>query len=144
MKHKDVIFGLEKVEATPMRNGGSGVGLYNPHTSTFYLTTTLSTGYAECTIGFGYLGAACNPLVGRWTTGDELGAGSAQTVATGVQRVDVIPTVVDQIDLTEVTYDLGCPASVTDLDADSTGRLNKNAVDLAMESLSLARASMLD
>jgi hypothetical protein len=61
MKHKDVIFGLEKVEATPMRNGGSGAGLYNPHTSTFYLTTTLSTGYAECTVGLGHLGAACNP-----------------------------------------------------------------------------------
>jgi hypothetical protein len=73
------------------------------------------------------------PLVGHWTTGDELGAGSAQTAATGVQRGDVIPTAVD---LAEVTYDLGCPASVTDLDADSTGRLNKNAVDLAMESLS--------
>jgi hypothetical protein len=33
------------------------------------------------------------------------------------QRTDMAPTVVDQIHLAEVTYDLGCPASVTDLDA---------------------------
>jgi hypothetical protein len=60
-----------------------GVGLYDPHSSYFYLTNALSTGYAEYTFGYGEPNAGWTPLVGDWngdaTTGVGLYDPSAST-----------------------------------------------------------------
>jgi len=69
--------------------------LYGASTSTLYLTTSLSSGYAECTVAIGHPGA-CVPLIGCWTTGDEMSVASVQPTAS---EAELTATAVDQIDL---------------------------------------------
>lgn len=47
-------------------DGNTGVGLYDPRTSTFYLTNSPATGYAQDTIGFGMPDSGWRPLIGDW------------------------------------------------------------------------------
>ena len=56
-------------------DGQDGVGLYDPHTSTFYLTNTLQNGFAEKTFGYGLPGAGWQPLVGDWNGDRAAGVG---------------------------------------------------------------------
>jgi hypothetical protein len=56
-------------------NGTTGVGLYDPHTSIFYLTNALSTGVAQYTFGYGAANAGWTPMVGDWNADGAAGVG---------------------------------------------------------------------
>ena len=53
----------------------TAIGLYNPTTSTFYLTDSLTTGVAQYTFGFGAAGGGWTPLVGDWNGNGATGVG---------------------------------------------------------------------
>jgi len=65
-------------------NGACGIGLYDPSSSTFYLSDRLSSGYAEHVVQFGQPESAWLPLVGCWTTED----GQSPTTALASEAVD--------------------------------------------------------
>jgi Tol biopolymer transport system component len=56
-------------------DGQTGVGLYSPRTSMFYLGNAYQSGFAEYTFGYGEPGGGLIPLVGDWDGDGRTGVG---------------------------------------------------------------------
>jgi hypothetical protein len=56
-------------------NGTTGVGLYDPVNSTFYLTNNLEAGYAQYTFGYGMPNGGWTPVIGDWDNSGTTGVG---------------------------------------------------------------------